>query len=68
MSSGPFQHEPDHGGDTLSLQRFPMRNGCPHRSPDTEAEADIVAKGLVLTGERTTVIRAVHQSLNSGVP
>lgn len=31
---------PAHGGDTLRLQRFLMRNGYPHRLVDTETDPD----------------------------
>ncbi len=36
---------PGHGGDTLRIERFLMRNGYPHRLVDTEKDED--ARGLL---------------------
>jgi thioredoxin reductase (NADPH) len=49
---------PGHGGDTLRIQRFLMRNGYPHRALDTEQEPDAggFLECFALTPEQLPVV------------
>src|SRR3954471_6667768 len=56
---------PGHGGDTLRLQRFLMRNGYPHKLYDTEADPD--AGGFLecfrLTPDQLPVVIAAERKV-----
>jgi thioredoxin reductase (NADPH) len=56
---------PGHGGDTLRLQRFLMRNGYPHKLFDTEADPD--AGGFLecfrLTPDQLPVVIAAERKV-----
>jgi thioredoxin reductase (NADPH) len=47
-----------HGGDTLRLQRFLMRNGCPYRLVDTETDPDAntLMASLLVTPDQLPVV------------
>jgi thioredoxin reductase (NADPH) len=54
-----------HGGDTLRLQRFLMRNGCPYRLVDTETDPDAntLMESLLVTPDQLPVVIVSNRSL-----
>ena len=54
-----------HGGDTLRLQRFLMRNGCPYRLVDTETDLDAntLLASLLVNPDQLPVVIVSDRSL-----